>query len=115
LAAVPHGLYGRDKVSYWHDIALQRSFLKEDRLTVKLNAQRALLGQVQEMDQLHHARRLHRLELDESAGTQFHHLGELPLRLAQGAGEKTNVTIENNDVVGGASKGQGGQQGGSGN
>lgn len=111
----PSGLYGREKVSYWHYVALQRSFLKEDRLTVKLNANVPFSG---------------KYTSSTSYTTQGDYTGWSRLRYpARSFGisvsyrfgslkaqvKKSSVTIENSDVVGGASKGQGGQQGGRGN
>ncbi|MDY6259910.1 MAG: outer membrane beta-barrel family protein [Bacteroidales bacterium] len=111
----PSSLYGRDKVSYWHDIALQRSFLKEDRLTVKLNANVPFSGKYKKWTSYttqgdYTGWSSMKAPVRNFAISVSYRFGSLKAQV-----KKTNVTIENNDVVGGASKGQGGQQGGSGN
>lgn len=111
----PDGLYGREKVSYWPDIALQRSFLKEDRLTVKLHAQVPFSGKYMSStsyttqgDYTGWSRmKWPARSLTISVSYRF---GSLKAQV-----KKSSVTIENSDVVGGAGKGQGGQQGGRGN
>ncbi len=112
-----NGLYGYNNGNWFYNLALQRSFLKEDRLTVRLSADRFFHGKYASMksytnqgdytgwDKTSFMMRGFRL-------TVSYRFGSLKARVKQ-----TDKTIENNDVVGGSKQGgqgqstqQGGQQ-----
>ena len=114
-----NGLYGYSSGNWFYNLGLQRSFLKEDRLTVRLSADRFLNGKFANMKN-------YTTQGDRTGWQQFgfimrgfsvnvsYRFGSLKAQV-----KKTSKTIENNDVVGGSSQGggqgQGGQQQGMGN
>ncbi|MCQ2288763.1 MAG: TonB-dependent receptor [Muribaculaceae bacterium] len=108
------GLYGYNSGSAFYNLSLQRSFLKEDRLTVQLQAQNVFSGKYTTM-------RSHTTQGDYTGDTTSKWVGRnVSLNVSYRFGslkarvKKTNTTIENNDVVGGSSQAgaaQGGQQG----
>ncbi len=104
-------LYQQGKTSWFYGFGLQRSFLKEDRLTVRLNAQRPFSGKYSyyETDNVqgdytgHQKYAFSARSFGISVSYRF---GSLRAQV-----KKTAATIDNNDVVGGSSAG-GNQQGG---
>jgi len=105
------GLYSKGTTSWFYGFGLQRSFLKEDRLTVRLNAQRPFSGRYStwrsdftQGDYTGFARQSYKSRsFSISVSYRF---GSLRTQV-----KKTSATIDNNDVVGGSSAG-GNQQGG---
>ena len=110
-----NGLYGYRGGNWFYNLALQRSFLKEDRLTVRLSADRFFNGKYASMksyttqgdytgwDKSYFIMRGFKISVS-------YRFGSLKARVKQ-----TDKTIENNDVVGGVKQGGGqggGQQGG---
>lgn len=106
------GLYGYRTGSWFYNLGLQRSFLKEDRLTVRLSADRFFSGKYTTMksyttqgdytgvNKMNFIMRGFKISIS-------YRFGSLKARVKQ-----TDKTIENNDLVGGSK--QGGQQGGQG-
>ncbi len=110
-----NGLYGYYTGNWFYNLGLQRSFLKEDRLTVRLNANRFLNGKYASMktytNQGDYTGWTKNSFQMRSIGISIsYRFGSIKARVKQ-----TDKTIENNDVVGGskqAGQGQGtGQQG----
>lgn len=104
-------LYMRSSTSWFYGFGLQRSFLKEDRLTVRLNAQRPFSGKYSyferdniQGDYVGHSR--YAFPARSFGISVSYRFGSLRAQV-----KKTSSTIENNDVVGGSSAG-GNQQGG---
>lgn len=105
-----NGLYGYYTGNWFYNLALQRSFLKEDRLTVRLSADRFFHGKYTSMKSY-----INQGDYTGWDKTSFmmrgfkisvsYRFGSLKARVKQ-----TDKTIENNDVVGGSK--QGGSQGG---
>ncbi|MBR1543556.1 MAG: outer membrane beta-barrel protein [Muribaculaceae bacterium] len=107
------GVYGRSSSMWFYGFGLQRSFLKEDRLTVSINAQRPFSGRYTNFTN-------HTIQGDYTGFstsswtsrrvgiTVSYRFGSLNASV-----KKTATTIDNNDLVGGSSKG-GGNQGGQG-
>ena len=112
-----NGLYGYNTGNWFYNLALQRSFLKEDRLTVRLSADRFFHGKFASMksyttqgdytgwDKNSFMMRGFRISVS-------YRFGSLKARV-----KTTDKTIENNDLVGGSQQGgqgqstqQGGQQ-----
>lgn len=106
------GLYGYRTGSWFYNLGLQRSFLKEDRLTVRLSADRFLSGKYTTMksyttqgdytgfNKMNFIMRGFKISIS-------YRFGSLKARVKQ-----TDKTIENNDLVGGSKQGGQGQQGG---
>lgn len=108
-------LYGHFSGPVWYGFSLQRSFLKEDRLTVQLQAQRPFSDRYTCWKSY--------TDRGDYTGRNFqwgrqgqsyqisisYRFGSLKAQV-----KKTDTTIENNDVVGGASKGGNNQMGGGG-
>ncbi len=104
-------LYQQGKTSWFYGFGLQRSFLKEDRLTVRINAQRPFSGKYSHYENDY-------VQGDYTGHQKFafsarsfgisisYRFGSLRAQV-----KKTAATIDNNDVVGGSSAG-GNQQGG---
>lgn len=105
------GLYGQSDRNWFHGFSIQRSFLKDDRLTLAFNA-RSPFKKNMEWNQ-------HTVNGNYS-GYQFsrYHAREFTFRVSYRFGElkakvkKTNTTIENNDMVGGSKSSAQSQQGG---
>ncbi|MBR5087698.1 MAG: outer membrane beta-barrel protein [Muribaculaceae bacterium] len=105
------GLYGYNGGSWFYNAALQRSFLKEDRLTVRLSADRFFSGKYSSFES--HTTQGEYTGINKvnflSRGFKIsvtYRFGSLKARV-----KTTDKTIENNDLVGG-SKQSGTQQGG---
>ncbi len=106
------GLYGYRTGSWFYNLALQRSFLKEDRLTVRLSADRffsskyvtmksyTTQGDYTGVNNMNFMMRGFKISVS-------YRFGSLKARV-----KHTDKTIENNDLVGGSK--QGDQQGGQG-
>ncbi len=99
------GLYGYSNGSGFYNLSLQRSFLKEDRLTVQLKASNFLSSKFMSMKsyttQGDYTGYTKGLWPGRSIGINVsYRFGSLKARV-----KKTNTTIENNDMVGGSSKG----------
>lgn len=99
------GLYGYSDGNGFYNLSLQRSFLKEDRLTVKLQASNFVGGKFMSMKsyttQGDYTGHTTAYWPNRSFGINVsYRFGSLKARV-----KKTNTTIENNDVVGGSSKG----------
>ena len=100
-------LYTKDRGMWWHGFSLQRSFLKEDRLTVSLNAQnpfrgkyggftsRTIHGDYTGTDRMRWVNRSFAINISYRFGS------------LNASVKKADKTIENNDVVGGASTNDG--------
>ncbi|MBR5030822.1 MAG: outer membrane beta-barrel protein [Muribaculaceae bacterium] len=109
------GLYGYNGGTWFYNAALQRSFLKEDRLTVRLSADRFFSGKYSTFES--HTTQGEYTGVNKvnflSRGFKIsisYRFGSLKARVKQ-----TDKTIENNDLVGGSKQGGGqGQQGGQG-
>lgn len=107
-------VYGYDSNWHYHYIALQRSFLKEDRLTVMIGADNPFGNKYLKMTS--------RTVNGDYTGHQFNYqqTKELGFRISYRFGKlKASVkrvenTIENNDVVGGIKSGASSSQGMSG-
>jgi len=103
------GLYSKGTTSWFYGFGLQRSFLKEDRLTVRLNAQRPFSGKYNywrndftQGDYTGFQRNSFKMRsFSISVSYRF---GSLRTQV-----KKTAATITNNDVVGGSSQGGQGQ------
>ena len=105
------GLYGYRNGNWFYNLSLQRSFLKEDRLTVRLSADRFFHGKYTSVknyiskgdytgwDKISFMMRGFSINVS-------YRFGSLKARVKQ-----TDKTIENNDVVGGSQQG-GDQQSG---
>lgn len=105
-------LYERGGTSWFYGFGLQRSFLKEDRLTVRLNASQPFSGKystwsgkyVQGDYTGHHSH----AQIRRSFGiTVSYRFGSLRARV-----KKTAATIDNDDVVGGSGSQNQSSQGG---
>ncbi len=110
------GLYGYRTGAWFYNLGLQRSFLKEDRLTVRLSADRFFSGKYTAM-------KSYTTQGDYTGVTDMrfimrgfklsisYRFGSLKARVKQ-----TDKTIQNTDLVGGSQQGgsQGGAQGGQG-
>lgn len=106
------GLYSHNKGSAFYNVSLQRSFLKEDRLTVQLQAQNVFSGKYTTM-------RSYTTQGDYTGYTSSKWIGRnVALNVSYRFGslkarvKKTNTTIENNDLVGGSSQAGASQQSG---
>lgn len=107
-----NGLYGYNKGSWFYNLALQRTFLKEDRLTVRLSADRFFSGKYGSWES-------HTTQGDYTGWDKgkfvmrgfklsiSYRFGSLKANV-----KRTDKTIENNDVVGGSQQ-AGSQQGSS--
>ena len=102
------GLYGYMGTAWFYGLSLQRSFLKEDRLTVRLSAHRPFSSDKMEWSNYttqgdvlgSSTTRYHQARLSLNVTWRF---GSLRARV-----KKTDTTIDNNDLVGGSSQGAGG-------
>ena len=102
------GLYGYMGTAWFYGLSLQRSFLKEDRLTVRLSANRPFSSDKMEWSNYttqgdvlgSSTTRYHQARLSLNVTWRF---GSLRARV-----KKTDTTIDNNDLVGGSSQGAGG-------
>lgn len=104
------GLYGEQGHGWFHGLGLQRSFLKDDRLTVRISAQQPFAGK-------YHSFISHTTQgeytgwnkvkwADRSVSLSVsYRFGSLNARV-----KKADKTIENRDVVGGSSAGGGATQ-----
>ena len=104
------GLYGYSTGNWFYNLGLQRSFLKEDRLTVRLNTRNFLSGKYNSVKNYTTQGDYTGWSKSQFMGRYFsisisYRFGSLKARVKQ-----TDKTIENNDVVGGVK--QGGAQGG---
>lgn len=109
-------LYSHEGHAWFYGFSLQRSFLKEDRLTINISAQRPFSPKYSSYNQYttqgDYTGRGHYEFMQRSFNLRIsYRFGSLNARV-----KKTEKTIENNDVVGGSSagSGQGGNQGGQG-
>ncbi len=110
-----NGLYGYSSGNWFYNLGLQRSFLKEDRLTVRLNARNFLGGKYSSVKS--YTTQGDYTGWDKSCFQMrgfnisiSYRFGSLKARV-----KHTDKTIENTDVVGGIQQGGGqggGQQGG---
>lgn len=112
----PDGIYDKQNRLFFYNLGLQRSFLKEDRLTVGFQANRPFSrryscfknettqGDYTGISRYWHSSRMFNFTIS-------YRFGSLKARV-----KKTETTIENNDLVGGSSQsgGKGQMQGGSG-
>ena len=112
-----NGLYGHYTGNWFYNLGLQRSFLKEDRLTVRLSADRFFHGKYASMKSYTNQGDYTGWSKNSFIMRDFkisisYRLGSLKARV-----KHTDTTIENHDVVGGSQQGGaqgGGQQGGQG-
>ena len=111
-----NGLYGHYTGNWFYNLGLQRSFLKEDRLTVRLSADRFFHGKYASMKSYTNQGDYTGWNKNSFIMRGFkisisYRFGSLKARVKQ-----TDKTIENDDLVGGSKQGggQGGQQGGQG-
>ena len=104
------GLYGYTSGNWFYNLGLQRSFLKEDRLTVRLSARNFLGGKYSSVKSYttqgdYTGWNKSRFQMRGFSINISYRFGSLKARV-----KHTDKTIENNDVVGGIQ--QGGAQGG---
>lgn len=98
-------LYHKGNTTWWYGFGMQRSFLKEDRLTIRLYANRPFSGKYSQWrtDSVHgdytgyQTTRYQSRNFGISVSYRF---GSLRTQV-----KKTAATIDNNDVVGGSSAG----------
>ena len=108
-----NGLYGYNGGSWFYNLGLQRSFLKEDRLTVRLSADNFLNSSKFSTFKSHtHQGDYTGVSTNKWLSRGFrisisYRFGSLKAQV-----KKSAKTIENDDVVGGASQGGQGGQGG---
>lgn len=110
-----NGLYSKSNTNFFYGFGLRRSFLKEDRLSVSINANRPFSGKYSGFktsyvngdytgfDNVRFPSRRFSISISYRFGSLNTHV------------KKANKSIENDDVVGGSQQGgqgQGGQQGG---
>lgn len=99
----PEGLYGKSSRAWFHGFSLQRSFLKEDRLTISIHAnspfkkygtwsQRTINGNFSGNSNSRFYNRDYGIKIS-------YRFGSLKAQV-----KKTNTTIQNTDMVGGSSK-----------
>ena len=97
-------LYSMDRpVYYWYGLSLQRKFLKDDRLTLQVSASTF----APKYDEYRHSSRatdcistnIQRMRMMQYAVSLSYTFGELKAKV-----KKTSKSIQNTDVVGGASK-----------
>lgn len=99
----PEGLYGKSSRAWFHGFSLQRSFLKEDRLTISIRAnsplkkygtwsQRTINGNYSGYSNSRFYNRDYGIAIS-------YRFGSLKAQV-----KKTNTTISNTDMVGGSSK-----------
>ncbi|MDO4511110.1 MAG: outer membrane beta-barrel protein [Bacteroidales bacterium] len=107
----PEGLYSKSDREWYHGFNLQRSFLKEDRLTVSINARNPF----HKINKWH----THTVNGNYSGYEHYHYMvRDFSIKVSYRFGslkanvKKTATTIENNDLVGGSTAGGQGQQGG---
>ncbi|MBO7609455.1 MAG: TonB-dependent receptor family protein [Muribaculaceae bacterium] len=106
-------LYSHEGHAWFYGFSLQRSFLKEDRLTINISAQRPFSPKYSSYNQYttqgDYTGRGHYEFMQRSFNLRIsYRFGSLNARV-----KKTDKTIENDDVVGGSSAGEGqGNQGG---
>ena len=105
------GLYGHRGNMYFYNLDLQRSFLKEDRLTVRLTTQRPFSGKYNRLSSYTDHGDYTAISRNWFTSRRFaisisYRFGSLKASV-----KKTDTTIENNDVVGGNRKGGGNAQG----
>lgn len=105
------GLYGKQGHAWFYGFGLQRSFLKEDRLTVRLNAQSPFNKRTEFVSRTiqgdYTGRRSISFPQRDFSVSVSYRFGSLNARV-----KKASATIDNNDVVGGSSAGGNGAQGG---
>lgn len=97
------GLYNKDRGMFWHGISLQRSFLKEDRLTVTLAAQNPFGGKYGGYRTNYVNGDFTGFDRQQWVQRSFgirvtYRFGSLRAQV-----KKTETTIDNNDLVGGSS------------
>ena len=100
------GLYSHDGHGWFYGFSLQRSFLKEDRLTINISAQRPFSPKYscfnQYTTQGDYTGRSHYEFIQRNLSLSIsYRFGSLNARV-----KKTDKTITNDDVVGGISKGK---------
>lgn len=97
-------LYSMDRpVYYWYGLSLQRKFLKDDRLSLQVSASTF----APKYDEYRHSSRatdcistnIQRMRMMQYAVSLTYRFGELKAKV-----KKTSKSIQNTDVVGGASK-----------
>lgn len=100
----PEGLYGKSERNWFHGISLQRSFLKDDRLTISLRAISPFQRYGSWKEQTvrgnyggYSSSQFYNREFRISVSYRF---GSLKASV-----KKTNTTISNDDLMGGSSKG----------
>ena len=105
-----YNLYGYQGRAWFHSFALQRSFLKENRLTVRASAQNPFSGKYSHSTS-------HTTQGDYTGWQRYEYRQRsFQLSVSYRFGslkayvKKTDKTIENNDVVGGGQKGGESQQ-----
>ena len=101
------GLYGYNTGMWFYNLGLQRSFLKEDRLTVRLSADRFFSGKYGNMCSYttqgdYTGRNDIKFIMRGFKISISYRFGSLKARVKQ-----TDKTIENNDLVGGSKQGGG--------
>lgn len=99
------GLYQRMRGMVWHGLSLQRSFLKDDRLTVGLRAMNPFAGKTMKFTTLtthgdYTGHDMNRFPARQFSATVSFRFGSLQARV-----KKTDKTIDNNDMVGGSTSG----------
>lgn len=112
------GLYSKGSTNFFYGFGLRRSFLKEDRLTVSINANRPFSGKYSSFKTTYINGDYTGQDRVSFPSRNFsisvsYRFGSLNTRV-----KKADKSIENDDIVGGSQaggqQGQGGQQGGQG-
>lgn len=100
-----NGLYGHSSNMFFYNLGLQRSFLKEDRLTVRLSAHRPFSGRY--INSSNYTDRGDYTGYDRSWFTSRLFSVSVSFRFGslKAQVKKTATTIENSDIVGGNRKG----------
>ena len=106
-----NGLYAKQRGMWWHGISLQRSFLKDDRLTVTLAAQNPFGGKYGGYRQNYVNGDFTGFDTNNWVQRSFgirvtYRFGSLKAQV-----KKTSTTIDNNDLVGGSNTGGGSTSG----
>ena len=103
------GLYGHSGHAWFHNASLQRSFLKEDRLTVRVGAQNPFGGKFMAYNSYTTQGDVTGVQHYEWQARSFMVNVTWRFGSLKAGVKKTDKTIENSDMVGGAQAGSGNQ------
>lgn len=110
----PEGLYTKERGMWWHGFGLQRSFLKDDRLTVSIHAQNPFGGKYNGWSSRYVNGDFTGIDKNKWVNRTFginisYRFGSLNASV-----KKSSTTIDNNDMVGGSKNSMGGGNNGQG-